>query len=234
MPSLARRSAPAPTSAAVVRGRALAAGLQRDRVRGRRTAAASRSTDRYQSAILERYKLCVETADRVGPRRNLTNTFFLTLNTAVVAALATASPANWRGGPVWLLPAGLITLLTQCLACFVMTRSHRRLNATKYAVIGALERRLPALAYSEAEWGARGAGRNWRRHVPLTYVEQGVPLIFGAAYTAGFPAAVRWAPGPRGIGRARRRPPRVRNRNGRGEPCAAPSRRGRTARPKGR
>ncbi|MFG2140168.1 hypothetical protein [Streptomyces sp. NPDC048650] len=147
------------------------------------------STDTYQGAILEQYKLCVEMADRVSSRRNLTNTFFLTLNTAVVAAVAATSGANWPGGSMWVLLAGLVILLTQCLAWFVITRSYRQLNAAKYAVIGALERKLPAFAYSDAEWGALGEGRDWRRYVPLTYVEQVVPLIFSVTYIVGFVAA---------------------------------------------
>lgn len=85
--------------------------------------------------------------------------------------------------------AGLTILLTQCLTWFVMMRSYRQLNSAKYAVIGALERRLPAFAYSDAEWDALGRGRDWRRYVPLTRVEQWVPLIFGAAYVVGFLAA---------------------------------------------
>ena len=41
----------------------------------------------YDGALLEQYKLYVEMADRVSARRGLTNSFFLTLNTSVVAAL---------------------------------------------------------------------------------------------------------------------------------------------------
>ncbi|GAA3160037.1 MULTISPECIES: RipA family octameric membrane protein [Streptomyces] len=147
----------------------------------------SGSEETYQGAVLEQYKLCVEMADRVSSRRNLTNTFFLTLNTAVVAAAAAGGGVH---GSVWIRLAGLAILLTQCLAWFVTMRSYRQLNAAKYAVIGALERRLPALAYSDAEWGALGEGRDWRRYLPLTYVEQWVPLIFAAAYVVGFLATV--------------------------------------------
>ncbi|TSB21548.1 RipA family octameric membrane protein [Streptomyces benahoarensis] len=141
----------------------------------------------YHGAVLEQYKLCVEMADRVSSRRNLTNTFFLTLNTAVVAAAAAGGGIH---GSLWVRLAGLVILLTQCLAWFVTMRSYRQLNAAKYAVIGALERRLPALAYSDAEWGALGEGRDWRRYLPLTHVEQWVPLIFAAAYVVGFLATV--------------------------------------------
>ncbi|MFJ4525652.1 hypothetical protein ACIP4Y_32720 [Streptomyces sp. NPDC088810] len=97
------------------------------------------ATAKYQAAILEQYKLCVEMADRVSSRRNLTNTFFLTLNTAVVGALAVGSGAGLPHSSAWVLVAGLLILLAQCMAWYVMVRSYRQLNAAKYAVIGAFE-----------------------------------------------------------------------------------------------
>lgn len=144
------------------------------------------ANDRYRQAILEQYKLCVETADRVSARRNLTNTFFLSLNSAVVAVVAAVSTGVLNDMSVLLLLAGLTILLAQCAAWFVMVRSYRQLNTAKWAVIGALEEQLPAFAYSRAEWGALGEGRDWRRYLPLTYVEQWVPVIFGLSYLVGF------------------------------------------------
>jgi hypothetical protein len=149
----------------------------------------SGATGEYQGAILEQYKLCVEMADRGSSRRNLTYTFFLTFNSAVVTALAAASGADWHQGPAWTLLAGLVIPLTQCLAWSVMMRSYRQLNAAKYAVINALERKLPAHAFA-GEWDALGSGTDGRRYMPLTYVEQSGPAIFGAAYLVGFFAAV--------------------------------------------
>ncbi|CAI7979050.1 conserved membrane hypothetical protein [Frankia sp. Hr75.2] len=146
----------------------------------------SDSTDRYNSAILEQYKICVEMADRVSTRRNLTNTFFLSLNSAVVAVISLKSDQSLATTSVWLLAAGLAILVAQCAAWFVMVRSYRQLNAAKYAVIGAFEERLPAFAYSRAEWGLLGNGSDWRRYLPLTHVERWVPAIFSAAYVVGF------------------------------------------------
>ena len=45
-----------------------------------------------RETILEQYKIYVEMADRISARRSLTNTFFLTLNTAIFAAIG----ALWR------------------------------------------------------------------------------------------------------------------------------------------
>jgi hypothetical protein len=150
----------------------------------------SEAGDRYQQAVLDQYKLCVEMADRVSSRRNLTNTFFLSLNSAVVAVVAAVSGRTLGGLAVQLLLAGLLILLAQCAAWFVMVRSYRQLNAVKYAVIGAFEKRLPAFAYSRAEWVALGEGRDWRRYLPLTHVEQWVPGIFAFSYVLGFCATV--------------------------------------------
>ncbi|GAA1454311.1 RipA family octameric membrane protein [Nocardiopsis tropica] len=140
----------------------------------------------YRAAVLDQYRTCVEMADRVSGRRSLTNTFFLSLNSAVVAAVVAVAGNSSQEVPLLLLLAGLVVLWAQCLTWFVMVRSYRQLNTAKFAVIGALERRLPALAYSDAEWFALGEGRDWRKYLPLTRVEQGVPLIFGAAYLLVF------------------------------------------------
>ncbi|WP_399887149.1 hypothetical protein ACGH7X_22025 [Streptomyces sp. BBFR51] len=142
--------------------------------------------NRYREAVLEQYKLCVEMADRISSRRNLTNTFFLSLNSAVVAVAAAVSAGSLSRLSVPLLLAGLVVLLAQCAAWCVMVRSYRQLNRAKYAVIGALEERLPAFAYSRAEWGALGEGRDWRRYLPLTYAEQWVPVVFAVSYLVGF------------------------------------------------
>lgn len=104
----------------------------------------------------------------------------------MVALFAGVSADALARVSVWVLAAGLLILLTQCLTWFVMVRSYRQLNAAKYKVIGALEERLPAFAYSRAEWGSLGEGKDWRAYVPLTDVEQWVPIVFGAAYVLGF------------------------------------------------
>ncbi|MFE7438052.1 hypothetical protein ACIPH4_07570 [Streptomyces tendae] len=150
----------------------------------------SAAGDRYRQAVLDQYKLCVEMADRVSARRNLTNTFFLSLNSAVVAVVAAVSSGALTDASAPLLLAGLVILLAQCAAWYVMVRSYRQLNRAKYAVIGAFEERLPAYAYSKGEWGALGEGRDWRRYLPLTYVEQWVPVVFAVSYVMGFFALV--------------------------------------------
>jgi hypothetical protein len=141
----------------------------------------------YQAAVLEQYKLYVEMTDRVSARRGLANTFFLTLHSAVLTLLA----VFWRDRPGgvsgWLLLPPLALTLGLCLAWFWLLRSYRQLNSGKFAVIGALEQRLPASPWWNGEWKAlRGEQRDRSTYWALTHLEIWVPLLFGLAYGFGF------------------------------------------------
>ncbi len=80
----------------------------------------------------------------------------------------------------------MAVLALQCLVWFWTIRSYRQLNAGKWAVVGALERRLPASPWWSAEWAALGRGEDPARYWPLTHLEQWVPLLFALAYVGGF------------------------------------------------
>ena len=147
--------------------------------------------EKDRTAILEQYKLYVEMADRISARRGLTNTFFLTLNTAIFAAIG----ASWKGRlafPAWILVFPLVALLIQCCAWFLLVRSYRQLNSAKYIVIGLLEERLPASPYWNAEWKALGEGKDKSKYWPISHLEQWVPVIFAATYMAAFIAAAAY------------------------------------------
>lgn len=144
-----------------------------------------------QAALMDQYKLYVEMADRVSSRRGLANTFFLTLHSAILTLFA----VFWKDPPIgvsslYLLPALVITL-GLCLAWFWLVRSYRQLNAGKFAVIGALERRLPASPWWRGEWKAlRGEEKDKSTYWALTHLEIWVPLLFGLAYIYGVVAAM--------------------------------------------
>jgi hypothetical protein len=139
----------------------------------------------YSLALLEQYKIYVEMADRISARRGLTNTFFLTLNSAIFTVIA----AFWTTRPhaaSWLLIFPTVALIAQCLAWFWLVRSYRQLNAAKYVVIGALEEKLPASPYWRAEWKALGEGKDPSRYWPLSHLEQWIPVLFAISYAGGF------------------------------------------------
>jgi hypothetical protein len=144
----------------------------------------------YQAAVLAQYGAYVEMADRVSQRRGTTNTFFLTLNTAIFTAIG----VFWQNKPdaqvSWLL-FPLVMLLGECFAWFYIIRSYRLLNTAKYEVVGALEARLPASPYWRAEWTALGEGKDWKKYWPLSHIESWIPAFFAALYVGGF--AALWA-----------------------------------------
>lgn len=139
--------------------------------------------------ILDQYKVCVEMADRVSARRATANTFFLSLNTAVFTAIGVLADVHPRANKeILLFP--LVALLSECALWYWLLRSYRQLNSAKYAVIGALEERLPASPFWSAEWTALGQGRDPRRYWPLTHIERWVPVLFAASYLGAFIVAV--------------------------------------------
>jgi hypothetical protein len=141
--------------------------------------------DKYQSAILEQYKIYVEMADRISARRAVANAFFLTLNGAALTTVGFVYEKGPHMSAVYLV-GPLILLLALCLAWFWLVRSYRQLNSGKYAVVGALEEKLPASPYWKAEWTALGQGRDKAKYLPLTHLEQWTPFVFALTYVCGF------------------------------------------------
>ena len=52
--------------------------------------------EKWRSLLIDQYKLYVEMADRVSSRRAAANTYFLSLNTAVVALVSYLGTGNPR------------------------------------------------------------------------------------------------------------------------------------------
>ncbi len=138
----------------------------------------------YRSAILEQYRAYVEMADRVSARRGSTNTFFLSLNTAILALLGSVGSA-WVNFSPWVLLLSAVGLVGQCVAWYYIVRSYRQLSAAKFLVIGALEERLPCAPW-QAEWSVLGYGRRRSTYWPLSRLEQWVPMLFATIYILGY------------------------------------------------
>lgn len=136
---------------------------------------------KYKEHIFEQYKLYVEMADQVSNRRNLTNTFFLTLHTLLLGMIG----FSIEKGPIlvdrWLVLFPLASVVLLCLAWWMIVRSYRQLNTGKYLIVGVLEKKLPASPYF-AEWKALGEGKDLHKYLPITHVENWIPLIFAILY----------------------------------------------------
>jgi hypothetical protein len=143
--------------------------------------------DKYRVHLLEQYKLYVDMADRIGTRRHTANSYFLSVNVALlgfVGYLTTKDSPNY----LWLLGIAGIAL---SYAWQRLILSYKGLNAAKFNVIHAIEKRLPISPY-EAEWEAVGRGENEKLYKPFTHIELNVPWVFVALHTFVFLRTVPW------------------------------------------
>lgn len=142
------------------------------------------SEEQYRQHVLEQYKIYLELADRVSSRRDVANSFFLTLNGAIVASLGyliekqTNLLSEW-----WMVLFPLFVLLLQCFFWWRLINSYRQLNGAKFQIVGEFESRLPASPYKKAEWDSLlEEGKNCKVYWPLTHLESKIPVMFGITY----------------------------------------------------
>ena len=136
-------------------------------------------TDCDAEALLSQYRLFVETSEALVLRRQGVNNFFLSINSLVLAGagllLRDGESSNVEAVVLIVLALGGASL------CFVWRRlitSFQQLSRGKFAVIHALELRLPARMFA-AEWIALGSGKDLKKYRPFTTVEIATPNVFG-------------------------------------------------------
>ncbi len=112
--------------------------------------------------VLELYKLGAELADRVSARRATANSFFLTVQTTLIAVVGLIAPGLtkpqvWTG--VVATAAGVLLSATWWLSL----RSYRELNSAKFDVLHLVEENLPVRLFKD-EWDALQARpSSWRK-----------------------------------------------------------------------
>ena len=153
------------------------------------------SEDRGDQSLLDQYRLMVESSERVVARRQTANTFFLSINSALLIAAALL----FREGDVLSVVGGSIGAalnVTGLLICFVwwrMVTSFRQLNTAKFRIIHLLEQHLPAAIF-KAEWAALGEGEDPSLYRPFTHLETWIPgglmLLYGSVAVASTIVAV--------------------------------------------
>jgi hypothetical protein len=145
----------------------------------------------YREHSLELYKCYLEMADRISGRREKANSFFLAVNTALIALLAKDAFGDGVAPPhalEVLVPAAAAVL---CYLWHRMIRSYRDLNSAKFKVIHAIERQLPLRPY-DAEWESVERGKNSRLYLPFTHIEGVVPWLFMAFHGVLAACSVPW------------------------------------------
>ena len=143
--------------------------------------------DKWQSHLLDQYKLYVEMADRISQRRATANTYFLSLNSAILGFVGYLSVKD-SGEYSWLLASGGVAL--SWLWRMLIT-SYSNISAAKFAIIHRIEKRLAIRPY-EAEWEAMGRGSSPELYRHLGRMERGVPLVFIALHLVVFVRMFPW------------------------------------------
>jgi len=133
----------------------------------------------------ERCKLLVNSALETSSRRHSANTYFLTVNTGLFAALGGASAAGLD-----LLPIGWTFFVSVCglILCYYWHRlinSYAGLNRGKFEIIHKMEQQLPVQVFKD-EWVALGEGKDKNKYRPVTELEIAIPWAFSCLYIVLF------------------------------------------------
>lgn len=136
------------------------------------------SNEKWHGHLLEQYKLYVEMADRISQRRTSANSYFLSVNSAILAFVGYLTSTKDTFEYLWVL-----ALAGMALTAFWYTGiiSYKNLNTAKWAVVHEIEKRLPISPY-DAEWDAVQRGNNSKLYKPISHIELGVPWVFAVLH----------------------------------------------------
>lgn len=142
------------------------------------------------------YKMMVGSSEALVSRRQGVNTFFLTMNGALLTAsgLIVQNSAGHRLSP-WGIVVLAIAGVILCTAWRSLIISFGQLNRGKFQVIDSIERYLKAAIYA-AEWEALGRGEDPKIYRSFTSREIWVPnallVVHGLTALAAFLVAIGW------------------------------------------
>jgi hypothetical protein len=144
---------------------------------------------------VELYKLMVASSESLVARRQGVNTFFLTINGAILTA-AGLIISNQSDSELQAIGIAVLTATGTLLAAAwrSLIRSFGQLNSGKFAVINRIEEILPAAVYL-AEWNALDEGRNPKKYRTFTSREVWTPNAFILIYVLSTVVALLVAAG---------------------------------------
>ncbi|MGN1102873.1 MAG: TIR domain-containing protein [Huintestinicola sp.] len=134
------------------------------------------------NALIEQYKVFLQTSETLVERRQGVNNFYISVNSALVAAFSIISAIGQD-----MLAKCFIGIVFSCIGIILclswirILNSYGLLNASKMKIISLIEKRLPASLY-DAEWRAQSDKLNSRPYVSFTECETRIPKIFICVY----------------------------------------------------
>jgi hypothetical protein len=143
----------------------------------------------FQNHIVEQYKVYLESAENISARRQTANSFFVTINTALIALISYIHLGQSNTTKYyWLVALAGIAI---SFMWYRLIRSYRDLNSAKFKVIHQIEKKLP-LSPFDAEWEAVGRGNDASLYLPFTHIEVGIPWVFIILHFVAFTQSFPW------------------------------------------
>lgn len=140
--------------------------------------------DDYDDKLFEQYRIYLSNIDSLENRRKITHSFFLSINTGLIAALGILAQFGTTfesNNQFWIIGGGVAGILF-AYSWFRTIRSYILLGTVKWDIILKIEERLP-LKIHEIEWTVlRNKKGRLKKYRKLTDVELVIPLIFIGMY----------------------------------------------------
>jgi len=133
--------------------------------------------DFYLESYLEQYKIYLEMADRISSKRQSANSFFLSINTAIIALVGYIQLGPMASVNKFYYIIVSLAGMMICYSWYRLIHSYKDLNSGKFKVIHLIEQNLPIAPY-DAEWELLEKGENSKIYLPFTKVEMTIPWVF--------------------------------------------------------
>ena len=138
--------------------------------------------DLNQDALLEQYKLFLQTSEDLVSRRQNVNSFYISISSAIVAIMGFLFAMDL--GRMSELVIGFAFCIVGIILSISWSKSlacYGNLNSSKMKIISSIEKQLP-LSLFDAEWAALSDKLNKKKYVSFTESEQTIPRLFGLLY----------------------------------------------------
>ena len=140
----------------------------------------------YANICIEQYKLFLETSESLLDRRQNVNTFYISVNSALVALFTILLAFDMQ--PIYRFIIGALFAFLGIILSVSWSRliqSYGDLNRSKMAILQTIEKKLP-LSLFDPEWSALMDTLNTRKYVSFTDSEKIVPKLFMGVYAILF------------------------------------------------
>ena len=135
-----------------------------------------------KNELMDQYKLFQKSSEDLVARRQSVNSFYLSVNSALVALVGIVMGVVAMPAKLWVILFMSLTGIIMDISWINILDAYGTLNAAKMKVINLMEEQLPVALY-DAEWRVMSDKLNNKRYVSFTDSEKRIPRIFAALHT---------------------------------------------------